>query len=152
MNHWNGIWANIYRPQTKFAKVIFLHVSVSHSVHRGGGGCVPGVGVGYVPWGGHAWLGRGVCVAGGHACLGRGACVPYMPPPGLIQDTVGQWAGGTYPTGMHSCLFFFWGGGRWGLGWDLFTPTDFDIRKKYDESHFLRPVHTQHLRLQFRSM
>ena len=25
-----------YRPQTKFAKVIFLHVSVSHSVHRGG--------------------------------------------------------------------------------------------------------------------
>ena len=25
-----------YRPQTKFAKVMFLHVSVSHSVHRGG--------------------------------------------------------------------------------------------------------------------
>ena len=23
-----------YRPQTKFAKVMFLHVSVSHSVHR----------------------------------------------------------------------------------------------------------------------
>ena len=27
-----------YRPQTKFAKVMFLHLSVSHSVHRG----VPG--------------------------------------------------------------------------------------------------------------
>ena len=26
-----------YRPQTKFAKIMFLHVSVSHSVHMGGG-------------------------------------------------------------------------------------------------------------------
>ena len=26
-----------YRPQTKFAKVMFLHLSVSHSVHKGGG-------------------------------------------------------------------------------------------------------------------
>ena len=26
---------DFYRPQTKFAKVMFLHVSVSHSVHRG---------------------------------------------------------------------------------------------------------------------
>ena len=25
-----------YRPQTKFAKVMFLHLSVSHSVHGGG--------------------------------------------------------------------------------------------------------------------
>ena len=29
----------IYRPQTKFAKVVFLHLSVSHSVH--GGWCIP---------------------------------------------------------------------------------------------------------------
>ena len=29
-----------YRPQTKFAKVMFLHLSVSHSVHKGEG--VPG--------------------------------------------------------------------------------------------------------------
>ena len=27
----------IYRPQTKFVKVMFLHVSVNHSVHRGNG-------------------------------------------------------------------------------------------------------------------
>ena len=27
-----------YHLQTKFAKVMFLHLSVSHSVHRGGGG------------------------------------------------------------------------------------------------------------------
>ena len=26
---------SFYRPQTKFAKVMFLHLSVSHSVHRG---------------------------------------------------------------------------------------------------------------------
>ena len=28
---------HFYRPQTKFAKVMFLHLSVSHSVHREGG-------------------------------------------------------------------------------------------------------------------
>ena len=43
-----------YRPQTKFAKVMFLQVSV----------CTQG---------GHAWQGRGVCVGGG--MHGRGACV-----------------------------------------------------------------------------
>ena len=29
-----------YRPQTKFAKIMFLHLSVSHSVY-GGGRCLP---------------------------------------------------------------------------------------------------------------
>ena len=53
--------------------------------------------------GGHAWQGgmrdRGACVVGG-------ACVPRMPP---SADTTGycQWAGGTHPTGMHSCLGYF---------------------------------------------
>ena len=28
-------FSNYYRPQTKFAKVMFLHLSVSHSVHGG---------------------------------------------------------------------------------------------------------------------
>ena len=31
---------HFYRPQTKFAKVMFLHLSVSHSVQGGGGGCL----------------------------------------------------------------------------------------------------------------
>ena len=31
-----------YRPQTKFAKVMFLHLSVSHSVHRGLPQCMLG--------------------------------------------------------------------------------------------------------------
>ena len=51
-----------YRPQTKFTKVMFLHLSVSHSVHRGGA-CVAG---------GYAWQGV-MCGRGGHAC--RGVCV-----------------------------------------------------------------------------
>ena len=33
----NWISLQIYRPQTKFAKVMFSHLFVSHSVHRGGG-------------------------------------------------------------------------------------------------------------------
>ena len=31
-----GEWIPFYRPQTKFAKVMFLHLSVSHSVHEEG--------------------------------------------------------------------------------------------------------------------
>ena len=36
-----------YHPQTKFAKVMFLHLSVSHSIHRGWG--VPGQVHRYIP-------------------------------------------------------------------------------------------------------
>ena len=36
----DGVKTDYYHPQTKFAKVMFLHLSLSHSVHRGGG--VPG--------------------------------------------------------------------------------------------------------------
>ena len=56
-----------YRPQTKFAKVMFLHLSVSHLVHRGGG--VHGRGVACVVGG----MCRGMCMAGG--VHGGGACV-----------------------------------------------------------------------------
>ena len=51
-----------YRPQTKFAKVMFLHRSVSHSVHREGA-CVGRGGM-------HGW--GGVCMAGGMCGRGRG--------------------------------------------------------------------------------
>ena len=53
---------SFYLPQTKFAKVLFLQVSVCP---RGG---VNGWG------GGHAWLGRGVCVAREGVCV-AGGCV-----------------------------------------------------------------------------
>ena len=56
---------HIYRPQTKFAKVMFLHVSVSHSVH--GGACVV-TGLG----GGRAWLLGGMHGCGGHVWLWGG--------------------------------------------------------------------------------
>ena len=32
----DGVKTYYYHPQTKFAKVMFLHLSLSHSVHRGG--------------------------------------------------------------------------------------------------------------------
>ena len=161
-----------YRPQTKFAKVMFLQVSVCP---RGGGvrGCSGGACMvargGAWLLGGHAWLLGGACVAapggvcmvaprgmcgcsgrcawllpgarvvalgGVHGCsqggmrgCSRGAC---MVAPGSMRGCSGgacvvapggacvvalggacmgydeirrldQWAGGTHPTGMHSC-------------------------------------------------
>ena len=120
---------NIYRPQTKFAKVMFLQVSVILSTGGacmvapvgacvvapgGGGACVvaPGGGVcvvapggwcAWLLWGGMRGCSGGVCVVapGGHAWLLRGgACV-------VFSMRYGQWAGGTHPTGMHSCYLFF---------------------------------------------
>ena len=41
--------SDIYRPQTKFVKVIFLHLSVSHSVQGGGEGCLSHCMLGYIP-------------------------------------------------------------------------------------------------------
>ena len=55
---------NFYRPLTKFAKVMFLQVSVcpqGGGVHGGGRVCVAG---------GHAWQG---CVHG-RGCAWQGAC------------------------------------------------------------------------------
>ena len=102
-----------YRPQTKFAKVMFLHVSVILStggacmVAPGGGvcGCSAGVrgcsgGMHCCSGGVHGCSRGGMCgCSGGHAwLLPGGACVGY--------DEIlryGQWAGSTHPTGMHSC-------------------------------------------------
>ena len=64
-----------YRPQTKFAKVMFLHLSVSHSVDRGGVCMARGVCVckgGHALQGGHVWAG-GACMVVG--VRGRGVCV-----------------------------------------------------------------------------
>ena len=58
---------------------MFLHLSVSHSVHGGVPGQV------HPPWAGtHPWAGT---------------------PPGAVHaGRYGQQAGGTHPTGMHSCF------------------------------------------------
>ena len=47
----------------------------------------------------HEWRGRGV--TGGHAWQG-GMHATHAPPQPL-RDMVGQYAGGTHPTAMHSC-------------------------------------------------
>ena len=71
----------------KFAKVMFLHLSVSHSVH-GGGGLAPGRG------------GGASSREGG--CLLRGGGVPAL---GVWEWRPPTAAGGTHPTGMHSCNY-----------------------------------------------
>ena len=77
----------------------------------GGGACVAGGCAWHGVYMAGAMHGRRACMAGGMcgegACMvggvcGRGACMAY-----------GQWAGGTHPTGMHSCFLFFWGGHAW---------------------------------------
>ena len=69
-----GNQAIFYRPQTKFAKVMFLQVSVCPQ-----GGCVwllPGGHAWLLP-GGHVWLLGGVhgCSGGGMHSCSQGACV-----------------------------------------------------------------------------
>ena len=78
-----------YRPQTKFAKVMFLQVSVCP--HRGVGVvCMFFLGGCMVLFGGHAWF-----YLGGHAWFYLGGCVVLF-------------------GGMHG---FIWGGGMCGFIW-----------------------------------
>ena len=65
--------------------------------------------------GGCAWLLRGGmhgCSGGGHAwLLLGGACVVAPGGACMGYDEIrryDQWAGGTHPTGMHSCPLLFW--------------------------------------------
>ena len=88
-----------YRPQTKFAKVMFLHLSVSHSVHRVGGGMC-GCGGAWVIVGRHAWLWGGMHGCQGGMC-GWGACVV-----GGVHGCGGHvwlWGACMVVGGMHSC-------------------------------------------------
>ena len=61
-------------------------------------------GVCMVLFGGHAWFYFGGVhgfIPGGHVWFYSGGCVVFS----VFSDTMryGQWAGGTHPTGMHSC-------------------------------------------------
>ena len=105
-----------YRPQTKFAKVMFLQVCVCP---QGGGGwghaCFWGRVHAYF-LGGCACFPGGVCASRGHVCFlggmrGCRGCAWLQGGHAWLQgghawDTTryGQWAGGTHNTGMHSCF------------------------------------------------
>ena len=90
---------------------MFLHVSVSHSVHRGGVHGYRGCGC----WGRcvvvGAWLPRGGMCGCRGAYVVVGACVVvregvWVVAGGHAWDMTryGQWAGSMHPTGMHSCF------------------------------------------------
>ena len=78
-----------YRPQTRFAKVMFSQVSVCQraggvSQHALGRGCIP------------ACTGQGVCIP---ACTGQGVCIPACTGQGVcIPACTGQ--GGVCPGGV----------------------------------------------------
>ena len=117
-------WKLLLPPATKFAKVIFLHLSVSHSVHRGGSASRVSASTWVCIGGGGLYLGfciQGVCSGGG---LPRGVCIQAgfasnwgclylaclhprglgkLPPPPSDTTRYGQRAGGTRPTGMDPC-------------------------------------------------
>ena len=94
---------NCYRPQTKFAKVVFSQVSVCPQVVGVGGVCPiacwgthaspPGPEVD-TPWADTTWADIPPVHAGIH-------------PPTQCMLGYGQQACGTHPTGMHSCSVNF---------------------------------------------
>ena len=104
-----------YRPQTKFAKVMFLQVSVCPQ--RGGDMCGCSGGGGGCAWllrghewllGGHAWLLRGGMhgCSGGHAWFFLGGVHVFF-----------RGHAWFFPGGMHGFFpgghGFFWGGHAW---------------------------------------
>ena len=115
----------IFTVRNEVAKVM-LHLSVSHSVHRGGGWCaIPACIAGGIP----ACLAGGVCSGGclfwgrGSAPGGGGACfhgVPAWRPPWKQTAAV---ADGMHPTGMHSC--YYWVGGSGWVKENPFCPVRF---------------------------
>ena len=112
-------WESYYRPQTKFAKVMFLHVSVRP---QGGSGPRGSLVPGRVPAPGVSGPREGTCSRGVWSQEGSGPTSGGSGPGGVlvprgcllqrVWSRGGVWrppsgtltvAGGTHPTGMHSC-------------------------------------------------
>ena len=49
-----------------------------------------------------ACVAKRACMAKGGVCMAKGGHAWYAPPP--PRDTASHCAGGTHPTGMHSCF------------------------------------------------
>ena len=98
---------DFYHPQHSCGKVMFLHLSVSHSVHRGVSGRYPlhcaDTPLADIPQA-DTPLGRYPPLLS--ACWDTDTPCPVhaqITPPYLAATA----ADGTHPTGMHSCFFFF---------------------------------------------
>ena len=109
-------WSNLYRPQTKFAKVMFLHLSVSHSVDREGSASVH-AGIPYPPAADTPPEQRPPGSRHPPEQTPLGADTPWSrhpPGPGTTPSGPGTPLGaetataadGMHPTGMHSCWSF----------------------------------------------
>ena len=132
------VLSNYYRSQTKFVKVMFLHVSVILST---GGTCMVGGHVwqgacmaGGVRGGGHAW--QGACMAGGHVWQEGCVCHAQCPLPQQIlrlRHTVNE----RTVRILLECIFVLqliqWFNNNWfsflmGIYWDYFgLPLDYII-------------------------
>ena len=100
---------HVYRPQTKFAKVMFLHVSVFLST---GEGAIPACIAGGIPACLAAGLQggspgpqprgklRGIWPGGAYSRGVPALGVVVWRPPTMTATA----AGGTHPTGIHSCI------------------------------------------------
>ena len=135
-----------YRPQTKFAKVMFLQVSVCPH----GGACVvaPGGEVCVVAaGGGHAWLLRGVhgCSWGGHASLLLGGvcgCSQGVKHVWLLQGGVRGCCRGGACMGYNEIRSIsgryasYWNAFLFSEGPDTFSPQNLILNKAIHEVNF----------------
>ena len=88
----NFLYFFFYRSQRSWGKVIFSKACVKDSVHRGGPGRHPQEQT--PPW---------EQTYPGEQTYPQGADTP--PPGAVYAGRYGQQAGGTHPTGMHTCFY-----------------------------------------------
>ena len=92
------LWLFVPPANEVWGKVIFSQACVIPSIHKGGG-------VGWLSSMHHRSHDWGVCIQDGVCIQGRFGRTSLHPQPPLDTIRYGQQAGGTHPTGMHSCLF-----------------------------------------------
>ena len=119
---------DIVAARKRRGKVIFSQACVKNSVHGGRGGGIPACLAGFQaphPGGCLGGSGQGGLQAHTWGVPGPGGSAPRgLPGPGWGEVGCGDppgtatAAGGTHPTGMHSCLYQFCPHEGWNLKWD----------------------------------